>query len=85
MDALTSLVVAQKMWLTSLSETGGIMTLNGVAVDNKTIADFMRRLEGSPYFDRINLVSSIQVAMGEGRKFNGFNINCHVSVLRPPQ
>jgi Tfp pilus assembly protein PilN len=62
-----------------------MMTLNGVAVDNKTIADFMRRLEGSPYFDQINLVSSKQVAMGEGRKFNGFNINCQVSVLKPPQ
>lgn len=85
MDALTSLVVAQKMWLTTLKETGGMMTLNGVAVDNKTIADFMRRLEGSPYFDQINLVSSKQVGMGEGRKFNGFNINCQVSVLKPPQ
>jgi type IV pilus assembly protein PilN len=85
MDALTSLVVAQKMWLTTLKETGGMMTLNGVAVDNKTIADFMRRLEGSPYFDQINLVSSKQVRMGEGRKFNGFNINCQVSVLKPPQ
>jgi type IV pilus assembly protein PilN len=85
MDALTSLVVAQKMWLTNLKDTGGRMTLNGVAVDNKTIADFMRRLEGSPYFDQVNLVSSKQVAMGEGRKFNGFNINCMVSVLNPPQ
>ncbi len=85
MDALTSLVVAQKMWLTNLKDTGGRMTLNGVAVDNKTIADFMRRLEGSPYFDQVNLVSSKQVAMGEGRKFNGFNINCMVSVLKPPQ
>lgn len=85
MDALTSLVVAQKMWLTNLKDTGGRMTLNGVAVDNKTIADFMRRLEGSPYFDQVNLVSSKQVAMGEGRKFNGFNINCMVSALKPPQ
>jgi len=85
MDSLTGLVVAQKMWLTNLNEAGGRMTLNGVAVDNKTIADFMRRLEGSPYFDQVNLVSSKQVGMGEGRKFNGFNINCQVSVLKPPQ
>lgn len=83
MDALTNLVVAQKMWLTSLSEAGGRMTLNGVAVDNKTIADFMRRLEESPYFDQVTLGSSKQVSMGQGRKFNGFNITCQALVLQP--
>ena len=85
MDALTSLVVAQKMWFTNLSEAGGQMTLNGVAVDNKTVADFMRRLEASPYFDQVNLVSSRQVAMAQGRKFKGFSVTCQALILQPPQ
>jgi type IV pilus assembly protein PilN len=85
MDALTSLVVAQKMWLTNLSEAGGQMTLNGVAVDNKTVADFMRRLEASPYFDQVNLVSSRQVAVAQGRKFKGFGVTCQTLILQPPQ
>ncbi|UCD86843.1 MAG: PilN domain-containing protein [Desulfobacterales bacterium] len=85
MDALTSLVVAQKMWLTSLTEAGGQVTLNGVAVDNKTVADFMRRLEESPYFDQVNLLATRQVAMAEGRKFKGFSVTCQAVILQPPQ
>lgn len=83
MDALTSLVVAKKMWVTSLSETGGKMSLAGVAVDNKTIADFMKRLEGSPYFGEVDLISSNQVVMGEGRKFKGFSITCQTLISKP--
>jgi type IV pilus assembly protein PilN len=85
MDSLASLLVAQKMWLTSLTETGGRITFNGVAVDNKTIADFMKRLEGSTYFDDVNLVSSRQVEMDQGRKFKGFSITCQAVILQPPQ
>lgn len=83
MDALTSLVVAKKMWVTSLSETGGKMSFAGVAVDNKTIADFMKRLEGSPYFGEVDLISSNQVVMGEGRKFKGFSITCQTLISKP--
>ncbi len=85
MDALTSLVVAQKMWLTSLNEAAGQITLNGVAVDNKTVADFMRRLEESPYFDGVNLVAAKQVAMAEGRKFKEFSVTCQALILQLPQ
>jgi type IV pilus assembly protein PilN len=85
MDALTSLVIAQKMWLTNLTEASGQMTLNGVAVDNKTVADFMKRLEGSPYFDQVNLVASRQVAMAQDRKFKGFTVTCQALILQPPQ
>ena len=85
MDALTSLVVAQKMWLTSLSEAGGVMTLVGMAVDNKTIADFMKRLEGSPYVDDVNLVASRQTPMGPDKKFQGFPITSQAVILQPPQ
>ena len=83
MDALTSLVVAEKMWLTSLTETGGKMNLTGVAMDNKTIADFMTRLERSPYFGEIDLISSRQVQLGEGRKFKGFSITCQTLASKP--
>ena len=85
MDAMTSLVVEQKMWLTSLTESGGQMTLNGVAVDDKTVADFMRRLNGSPYFDQVSLAFTKQEEMGEDRKFKGFTVTCRALILQPPQ
>jgi type IV pilus assembly protein PilN len=85
MDLMTSLVIAQKMWLTSLTETGGRMSLAGLAVDNKTVADFMTRLEQSPFFDQVILVSSRQTPLGPDRKFMAFNINCQALALAPPQ
>jgi len=86
LDELTSLVVAQKMWLTSLNEVGGRLGLRGVAVDNKTIADFMVRLEKSPYFTDVELGSSKRVTVGlDNRNFKEFSIGCQALVLQPPQ
>jgi type IV pilus assembly protein PilN len=80
MDALTSLVVAEKMWLTSLTEEGGQMSLAGVAMDNKTIADFMTRIEKSPYFKVVDLISSKQVELKKDKvKFKEFTITCRLS------
>ena len=85
MDALTGLVVADKMWLTSLTEAGGKMNLAGVAMDNKTIADFMTRLEKSPYFKVVDLISSKQVKLRQekDRKFKEFTITCGLSSRGP--
>jgi len=85
MDALTSLVIARKMWLTSLAETGGRMHVVGMAVDNKTVADFMKYLEGSPYFDQVALVASRQKPMDQGKNFKEFNITCQAVALQLPQ
>ena len=82
MDALTSLVVAEKMWLTSLTETGEKMDLAGVAMDNKTIALFMTRLEKSPYFKVVDLISSKQIKK-EDKKFKQFTITCQLPSREP--
>ncbi len=78
MDALTSLVVPNKMWLTSLNETMGQMKLSGVATDNKTVADFMTRVENSPCFETVNLISSKHIDKAE-KKLKEFAITSHVS------
>lgn len=83
MDALTSFVTPEKIWLTSLSETQGRLNLIGVAADNKVVADFMTSLEGSPLFKNIDLVSSKQVDMKEGRKFKEFSITCNLVAGAP--
>lgn len=83
MDALTSLVVTDRMWLTKMSEAGGKMNLAGVAMDNKTIADFMTRLEKSPHFNEVDLISSTQVKLEKGKKFKKFTIICWMSGKGP--
>lgn len=83
MDALTSLVVAEKMWLTSLTEKDGAMSLKGVAMDNETIADFMTRIQKSPYFKVVDLNVSKQISLKMGKKFKEFTITCRLSDRGP--
>ncbi len=83
MDALTNVVVADKMWLTSLKQKTGKLTLDGIAVDNKTVADFMTSLEDSPYFQGVDLVKSQQKPMKQGKNFKQFSITCQ-ALHAPP-
>jgi type IV pilus assembly protein PilN len=82
MDALTSVVVPEKMWLTSLSQGKGQMTLSGVAIDNKTVADFMTNLEKSALFGVVDLISSRQINVDE-RKYKEFTVTCPLSKGQP--
>ena len=47
--------VPTKLWLTSLSYEKIQMTIEGISLDNKNIAEFMRNLEKSPWFTNIEL------------------------------
>jgi len=46
------------LWLTGFRETGGSLTITGVAVDNQTVADFLRSLSTSTYFKDVELVET---------------------------
>ena len=48
----------EKSWMTELKEAGGLARISGLALDNQTIANFMKALEGSNYFDRIDIGES---------------------------
>jgi len=51
-------------------------------MDNKTIADFMTRLEKSPYFKVVDLISSKQIKK-EDKKFKQFTIMCQLPSREP--
>ena len=59
---LESLSVATptSLWLTELRENGGNLVINGLALDNQTIAEFMRALANSKYFNNVDLVEVVQ-------------------------
>lgn len=59
-DAMTRLVVANRMWFTDFSSSGENVVIKGIALDNKTVADFMIRLESSKLFSAVNLDTVIQ-------------------------
>ncbi len=76
LDAMTQLIVAKRMWFTSFGSTGSTVNIQGVALDNKTVADFMARLEHSGLFSAVNLVDVKQTDI---KKLNlkSFHISCH--------
>jgi len=77
MDSLTGLVVEKRMWLTSFKTKGETINLEGVALDNQTVADFMLRLQVSTLFSSVNLNTLKQEKAGtSGLKLMGFVINC---------
>lgn len=57
LDTMTQVVVPKRMWFTSLTSGNRTVGIKGIALDNKTIADFMTRLEGSKLFSAVNLKS----------------------------
>ena len=70
-----SLLVPEKAWLTSINNSGTALQIEGVAVDNPTIAHFMKSLQSSQYFKEVELVLSQQD--GGNQKFV---IKCKISL-----
>lgn len=70
------------LWLTELRESGGGVTMNGLAADNQTVADFMTALAASKYFTSVELVETTQ-GVGPNASFKRFSIKTGV-VYRPP-
>ncbi len=61
--ALLSVQIPQEeVWFERLAQSANTITLDGVALSNESIADFMRNLESSPYVEKgsVNLTHSRQ-------------------------
>jgi type IV pilus assembly protein PilN len=50
-----------RLWLTEFKENAGNLSLNGMAVDNQTVADFLKALSSTAYFKEVELVETSQV------------------------
>ena len=58
LDEIAAAVPRERVWLTSLKESAGILTLTGTAMDNETVALFMTNLEQSDHISTVDLQSS---------------------------
>ena len=75
LDAMTQLIVQKRMWLESLSAIDDEVSIAGIALDNKTVADFMIRLENSTLFPCVNLRTLKQTTINN-MKLKHFDISC---------
>jgi type IV pilus assembly protein PilN len=58
LDEISMAVPREKLWLNSMKESRGTLTLTGTAMDNETIALFMTNLEKSEYISGVDLQSA---------------------------
>lgn len=75
LDAMTMVIVPKRMWFNKFESKAKNVNIDGVAMDNKTVADFMTRLETSKLFKSVNLKSLERKKVG-GRQLKTFKISC---------
>ncbi|RLB81484.1 MAG: pilus assembly protein PilN [Deltaproteobacteria bacterium] len=72
---MTEMVIPGRMQLTRLIYDDANLTLNGFALDNETVADFMLRLERSGLFSSV-VLASLQQSSYDKIIIKQFNITC---------
>jgi type IV pilus assembly protein PilN len=82
MEGLTT-ATPGRLWLIEFKESGGDLALTGMAVDNQTVAEFLKALAGLPYFRNVELVETTQSEQG-GAPLKKFSIRANV-VYQPVQ
>ncbi len=68
----------EQVWLLEFKESGGLATISGLGLDDQTIANFMRKLDTSPYFDAVDLVETQQFEQ-DGVQLKRFVVNARLS------
>jgi type IV pilus assembly protein PilN len=64
------------MWYTQIQEKGDTFKLNGIALDNHTVADYMTRIEKSERFQNVQLAAIKQYTLqGKELKLKQFEVN----------
>ena len=74
----------KRLWFTNFEASGGKINIKGIALDNKTIADFMSRLEESKLYNNVNLKTITQQKVDK-LNLKQFQIDCVRSSLKKPE
>jgi type IV pilus assembly protein PilN len=57
-------VIPENVWVTAISDNGGVLAVNGLGESNKAVANFMRALDQSPFFSHISLKTIARTKAG---------------------
>jgi type IV pilus assembly protein PilN len=84
LDNMSGKIIANRMWFTSFDDRPQNVQIDGIALDNKTVADFMTRLEGTGLFGSVRL-QTIQKHVVKGSGLKKFSITCTKPVPNEPK
>ncbi len=80
LDEISMAVPKGKLWLTTLKEGGGNLSLAGTAMDNETVALFMNNLEGSEHIISVDLKNVKLRRLPQFRlNVSDFSLQCKIS------
>jgi len=82
LDEIARITPHERMWLTSLTQNSTLLTLNGMALDNRTVASYLEGLKDSPYLANVTLGKSTLSKYG-GRNLNLKEFSLSSSVILP--
>ena len=74
----------KRLWFTNFEASGEKINIKGIALDNKTIADFMSRLEDSKLYTNVNLKTITQQKVNK-LNLKRFQIDCVRTPLKNPE
>jgi type IV pilus assembly protein PilN len=71
-----------KLWLTAFSEANGTAKIEGVGINEETVALFMRNLDASEFYNNVDLTVT-QLFVQGGNKFQKFSLVCKTQTHKP--
>lgn len=77
MDDL-NMSLPERSWILDVKENNGLMKVNGLALDNQTISEYLKALDASDYFDKVELGETRQAEM-QGAKIKSFALQANVN------
>ena len=72
-----NMAIPEKAWITSVKEKSNNLRITGKALDNQTIAEFMKDLAASDYYETVDLVETKQ-SKHKGIKVKSFIVSANV-------
>ena len=81
LDEIARITPHERMWLTNIVQNASSLQLLGMALDNRTIADYLEELKTSDYLTDVTLKSSTLSKYG-GRNLKRFSLSCSVTLPR---
>lgn len=76
-------LVPEQMWMETLDADETSVTMTGIAFDNPTIANFMKRLEESALFKEVDLKQARIKKFDEGTSLKAFELKCLKKTVAP--
>lgn len=74
--------VPERVWLTGLKSEGNAITVSGASLDNELVAGLLQAMNDSPYFDKVDLDSTV-LGEKDGLKVVTFSVQASLVAPKP--